>query len=432
MFVDDVTIVVAAGFGGDGSVHFRRERFIPLGGPDGGDGGRGGSVYLVADANQNTLARFVHERRFRAGRGGHGEGNLRHGKKGRDLVLHVPPGTTVRDAASGGIVADIVTVGERVQIARGGRGGLGNSHFATATHQAPKVADRGEPGEQRELHLELRLIAEVGLVGLPNAGKSTLLAAITRANPKIGAYPFTTLEPNLGVASVGDRQIVIADIPGLIEGAHRGAGLGHEFLRHIDRTRILLHLVDGSGQEGRDPVDDVRVIEQELEEHNPELLQRERTLVIAKADLPATRDNAARLRAAFAGKGDVYMVSAATHEGLAPLLQRVAAQLAELPPITAESPEPVETPPQILAQAVDSEQVRVTGTLIERLLYQTDWDNLESIERLRRRLVRERVPTLAARAGVATGQVLMGPTVWSVAPGDVQFLRVENAPSELV
>ncbi|HEV7215100.1 MAG TPA: GTPase ObgE, partial [Chloroflexota bacterium] len=299
MFSDEATIVVKAGDGGNGSAHFRRERFVPFGGPDGGDGGRGGTVFFLADANLNTLARFIHERTFRAARGGDGAGNRRHGAKGRDLVLRVPPGTVVRDATSGAVLADVVAVGQRVLIARGGRGGLGNTHFATATHQAPRVADRGEPGQLRTLQLELRLIAEVGLAGLPNAGKSTFLAAVTRAQPKIGAYPFTTLEPNLGVATLDDRAIIIADIPGLIEGAHEGVGLGHAFLRHVERTRVLLHLVDGSGQEGRDPVDDVRVIDEELGLHSPDLAARPRVLVVTKADLPETATNAERLRAAY-------------------------------------------------------------------------------------------------------------------------------------
>lgn len=427
MFADEATIVVKAGDGGNGSAHFRRERFIPFGGPDGGDGGRGGSIYFLADANLNTLARFVHERNFRAVRGGDGAGNRRHGAKGRDLTLRVPPGTIVRDAATGAIIADVVAEGQRVPIARGGRGGLGNTHFATATHQAPRVADRGEPGQLRTLQLELRLIAEVGLAGLPNAGKSTFLAAVTRAQPKIGDYPFTTLEPNLGVATLDDRAIVIADIPGLIEGAHEGVGLGHAFLRHVQRTRVLLHLVDGSGQEGRDPIDDVRVIDVELRLHSPELAARPQILVVTKADLPETAANAERLRATFGASRDVMVISAATHEGLLPLLQRVATMLDQLPPPPVLEPTPLPVEPDITVRVESPVAVRFGGSLMDRLLAQTDLSERDGVERLRRRLVHERLPALAARAGVSSGEMRVGSTVWQLAEGQITWLRMDEA-----
>lgn len=427
MFADEATITVRAGDGGNGSAHFRRERFVPFGGPDGGDGGRGGSVYFVADANLNTLARFIHERRFRAPSGGDGAGNRRHGAKGRDLVLRVPPGTVVRDAETGAVLTDVVTPGQRVQIARGGRGGLGNTHFATATHQAPRVADRGEPGQQRLLALELRLIAEVGLAGLPNAGKSTFLAAVTQATPKIGDYPFTTLEPNLGVATLGDRHIVIADIPGLIAGAHEGVGLGHEFLRHVERTRLLLHLVDGSGQEGRDPLDDVRVIDEELRLHSPQLAERLQILVVNKADLPDTAANAERLRAAFGDEREVFVISGATHAGLQPLMRRVAALLDQLPPPPTLEPTPVAVEPDINADLEGVGAVRFHGALLDRLVAQTDLSERDGIERLRRRLVQERIPALAARAGLSTGEVRIGSTVWQLQGGQLHWLRMDDA-----
>ena len=426
MFADDVTISVRAGDGGNGSAHFRREKFIPFGGPDGGDGGRGGSVYLVADRSLNTLARFRHERHFKAGRGGDGAGNRRHGAKGRDLVLRVPPGTTVRDAESEGVIADVVEPGARVQVARGGRGGLGNCHFVTATNQAPKVADRGEPGQERHLHLELRLIAEVGLVGLPNAGKSTFLAAVTRARPKIAAYPFTTLEPNLGVARVGDRDIVIADIPGLIEGAHEGVGLGHAFLRHVERTRLLLHLVDGSGQAGRDPLEDVRVIDQELRLHSPELAARPQLLVVNKADLPGTAEAAERLRRAFGGERPVSLISAATHQGLEPLLQRVAALLEELPEPAPVELTPVAVAPDFAPELERPGLVRFRGALADRLVAQTDLGSREGVERLRRRLVQEGAPAWAAWAGMATGGVRVGPTRWQLLDGRLVWAGMEE------
>jgi GTPase len=426
VFADEATIVVRAGDGGDGSAHFRRERFVPYGGPDGGDGGRGGSVYLLADTNLNTLTRFIHERNFRAERGGDGAGNRRHGAKGRDLVLRVPPGTIARDAGSGAVIADVTAPSQRVQVARGGRGGLGNTHFATATNQAPRVADRGEPGQLRTLQLELRLIAEVGLAGLPNAGKSTFLAAVTRAQPKIGNYPFTTLEPNLGVATLGDRTIVIADIPGLIEGAHEGAGLGHAFLRHVERTRLLLHLVDGSGQEGRDPLEDVTVIDEELRQHSPELASRPQILVVTKADLPETAANAERLRAAYGASREVMVISAATHQGLQPLLQRVAVLLEQLPPPPALEPSPVPVEPDITATVEAPNAVRFAGTLIDRLLAQTDLSERDGVERLRRRLVQERLPALAARAGVGSGELRLGPTVWQLLEGQLSWLRMDE------
>jgi GTP-binding protein len=426
MFADEATIVVHAGDGGNGSAHFRRERFVPYGGPDGGDGGRGGSIYLLGDANLNTLTRFIHERHFRAVRGGDGAGNRRHGAKGRDLLLRVPPGTIVRDAASGGVIADVVASGQRVQVARGGRGGLGNTHFATATNQAPRVADRGEPGQMRTLQFELRLIAEVGLAGLPNAGKSTFLAAVTRAQPKIGNYPFTTLEPNLGVATLGERTIIIADIPGLIEGAHEGVGLGHDFLRHIARTRLLLHLVDGSGQEGRDPLDDVAVIDEELRLHSPELAERPQILVVTKADLPDTAANAERLRTALGASREVVVISAATHDGLTPLLQRVAMVLDQLPPPPVLEPTPVPVEPDITAKVEAPNVVRFAGALMERILAQTDLSERDGVERLRRRLVQERVPALAARAGVSSGEVRLGPTVWQLLDSQLSWLRMDE------
>src|SRR4051812_32411814 len=253
MFLDRVTIFAKAGDGGDGAATFRREAHVPRGGPDGGDGGRGGSIHVRVDAGQTTLGDFRYKHHFKAQSGGRGERARRHGAAGDDLELVVPPGTAILDDETGALIADLVAVGQSVMIARGGRGGLGNTHFKTSTHQAPKHAQKGEPGEERWVRLELRLIADIGLVGLPNAGKSTILAAVTAATPKIADYPFTTLEPNLGVLDFGDldeRRPTIADVPGLIEGASSGAGLGHAFLRHVERTRILVHVVDGSS---RDP-----------------------------------------------------------------------------------------------------------------------------------------------------------------------------------
>src|SRR3954451_9738254 len=275
MFLDRVKIWVRAGDGGDGAATFRQEAHVPRGGPDGGDGGRGGSVYLRVDPAQTTLRDFGHRHHFRATAGGRGTRARRHGSAGDDLYLDVPPGTAVYADETGELLADLVAVGQTAMIARGGRGGLGNTHFKTSTHQAPKHAQNGEPGEERWLRLELRLIADVGLVGLPNAGKSTLLSASSRARPKIADYPFTTLEPNLGVVEIGGRggqTFVLADVPGLIEGAAEGAGLGHEFLRHVSRTKALIHVLDASGGlEGRDPLVDFETISREIEDYDEEL-----------------------------------------------------------------------------------------------------------------------------------------------------------------
>src|SRR5690348_11981581 len=329
MFLDRVKIWVRAGDGGDGAATFRKEAHVPRGGPDGGDGGRGGSVYLNVDAGQTTLRDFQYKHHFKASAGGRGERARRHGKAGDDLILDVPPGTAVLDDASGALLADLVATGQQAMVARGGRGGLGNTHFKSSTHQAPKHAQKGEPGEERALRLELRLIADIGLVGLPNAGKSTLLAALTAARPKIADYPFTTLEPNLGVpdlASAADpteeRRVTIADVPGLIEGASSGAGLGHAFLRHVERTRILLHLVDGSG---RDPEWDHDVIREELEAHDPALLEKPVLVVFNKIDRPAAADAWPAFRRARAAAGQpVVAISAADGTGLSELRAAVA------------------------------------------------------------------------------------------------------------
>src|SRR4051794_31897665 len=289
MFLDRVKIWVDAGDGGDGAATFRQEAHVPRGGPDGGDGGRGGSVHLRVDPGQTTLRDFQYRHHFKATPGGRGTRSRRHGKAGDDLVLEVPPGTAVYDDATGSLVADLVATGQTALVARGGRGGLGNTHFKTSTHQAPKHAQKGEPGEERWLRLELRLIADVGLVGLPNAGKSTLLAALTAAQPKIADYPFTTLEPNLGVMDLPDdeRRPTIADVPGLIEGASSGAGLGHAFLRHVERTRVLVHVVDGSA---RDPEADYAVIREELHAHDPALLEKPIVVAFNKVDVPSAAE----------------------------------------------------------------------------------------------------------------------------------------------
>jgi GTP-binding protein len=328
VFVDEVDISVKAGDGGRGSVSFRREKFVPRGGPDGGDGGKGGSVYLVATPHRNTLVHFRFNPEFHAERGRSGSGALKTGKTGNDLEIPVPVGTLAqqRDPENPDelvTIADLVRPGQRVLVAKGGRGGLGNAHFVSSTNRSPRKAQPGEPGEERKIRLQLKLLADMGLVGFPNAGKSTLIARISAAKPKIADYPFTTLTPNLGVVTLSDdRSFVVADVPGLIEGAHEGHGLGHQFLRHIERTKVLVHLVDVSGASGRDPVDDFVTIRRELELYNPELLEKPQIVAANKLDAV---DDRARVDALEAKARELnlpfHRISAVTGEGVQPLLE---------------------------------------------------------------------------------------------------------------
>ena len=326
-FVDEVDIHIEAGHGGSGSLSFRREKFVPRGGPDGGNGGPGGSVYAVADPHRNTLVHFQFNPEYKAQRGGNGAGSLRSGRAGNDLEVPVPVGTLIyaKDPESGELnqIADLTTVGQRVRLAQGGRGGLGNAHFATSTNRAPRKHQPGEPGEEFDLHLTLKLLADVGLVGFPNAGKSTLISVISAARPKIADYPFTTLTPNLGVVALsGDRSFVVADVPGLIEGAHEGHGLGHQFLRHIERTKVLIHLVDVSGASGRDPVEDFKILSNELKLFNPELLEKPQLVAANKIDavddpkrVTALEKHAKKLKLKF------FKISAVTGEGTKALIE---------------------------------------------------------------------------------------------------------------
>ncbi len=405
-FLDEARIYVKGGDGGNGALSFRREKYVPFGGPDGGDGGRGGSVFLRVNPNENTLLKFQYRRHFKAERGGHGAGRKKHGRKGDDLVIDVPPGTVV--STDEGLLADLVQPGEMLLVARGGRGGLGNVHFATPTNRTPRIAQKGEPGEERWLRLELKLLADVGLVGLPNAGKSSLLAAISAARPKIAAYPFTTLTPNLGVARVGDLAIVVADIPGLVAGAHRGVGLGHQFLRHIERARLLLHVLDASTP---DPVADYHTVRQELAAYNPALLERPVLIALNKMDLPEARERREALVGALGGPQVVYPVSALTGEGVAVLLTAVAGTLAELPPPRA----PSEGGLRVYRLAPEEERwtvertptgFRVRGRPVERLMAMTDLSQEDALAELQRRLGRMGVLQALERAGVQPGDTV--------------------------
>ncbi|HLQ28460.1 MAG TPA: GTPase ObgE [Ktedonobacteraceae bacterium] len=423
MFYDHTKIFVKAGDGGNGSRHFRREKFAPLGGPDGGDGGRGGSVYLEATTNLNTLIDYRYRHNFKADAGGMGLRQKMHGAKGEDIVLPVPCGTVVRDADSKELIADLVEEGQRVMVARGGRGGLGNVHFATSTHQAPQEAQKGEPGEERWILLELRLIADVGLVGYPNAGKSTLLSVVTAARPKIADYPFTTLAPNLGVVAIGQAGsgdefgFVLADIPGLIEGAAQGVGLGHEFLRHVRRTRLLIHMLDGASFE-RAPWQDFQTINQELREYDEQLARRPQIVVLNKIDLPEARERWPALKAQAERAGyPVFAISAATHQGTDELMQFTARRLHELQQeeleraaaqVNVDVAGTVLRPQPEDAFTISKEDgiYIVRGKRVERTVSMTDPENEEGMQRLQITLAKMGVTKSLEAAGVKVGDTV--------------------------
>lgn len=386
-FIDEARVLVAAGRGGDGACTFRREKFVPRGGPDGGCGGRGGSVVFVATSGKNTLYYFQHHRHFRAADGTPGTGSNCNGANGADQIVEVPPGTLIRDD-QGAVLADLLEPGDEFPVARGGRGGRGNKVFCTSRRQAPHFAEKGEPGEERWVRLELRLIAEVGLVGFPNVGKSTLLSRVSAAKPKVAAYPFTTLAPKLGVVALGeDRHFTMADLPGLIEGASEGKGLGDRFLRHAERTRLLVHLVDVSGWEGRNPVEDYRTIRAELEAHHGGLAAKPEMIVANKMDVPASEEHLAAFSAELGLP--VIPISAVTGLGVDVLIRAIGARLAELPPESPrERPMVVHRPePLYVVEKVDG-GFRVRGERVERLVAMTDHENDEACLRMERILCR--------------------------------------------
>lgn len=383
-FVDKVQIFVQAGHGGNGCMSFRREKYIAAGGPDGGDGGHGGSVVLRVDTGMTTLMDFRYKRKYTAEPGGNGAGSNMKGRNGQDLVIRVPLGTVVRDAESGEVIRDMSDETDFV-LAKGGRGGWGNQHFATPTRQAPRFAKSGLPGESHDVVLELKLLADVGLVGFPNVGKSTLLSVVSGAHPKIANYHFTTLFPNLGVVYLGEGEsFVMADIPGIIEGASEGVGLGHDFLRHIDRCRLVVHVVDVSGSEGRDPVEDFITINQELRQYSPDLANRPMIVAANKTDILQDEDNLERLRAYTDSLGlPLYEMSAAIHRGTKELVRAIYEKLQELPPITVYEPEYVKP----LAEAGDADELTieeqdglwlVSAPWMERLIADINFDDYES------------------------------------------------------
>jgi GTP-binding protein len=422
MFIDEAIITVRSGDGGDGAVHFRREKYVPRGGPDGGDGGRGGDIVLEVRPTLNTLVSFRHATRFPARNGGRGGKQNQTGKSADELVIYLPPGTLVSDHESGEVLGDLVDPGQRLLVCKGGRGGRGNARFATPTHQAPRIAEKGEPGKERTLKLVLKLIADIGIIGAPNAGKSTLLAALTDAKPKIAPYPFTTLEPNLGVAILDeDTTLVLADIPGLIEGAHRGVGLGHDFLRHIQRTQVLIHLLDG---EASDPLLDFAQINSELSLFDPDLAAKPQIVALNKLDLPQVRERWPYIEAAVKERlkkeslrgalpSEPMAVSALAGTGVRTLLQRAAQALAEMKRHAPEAPIPQELP--VYRPATDPrsfniqrlpEGWKVSGEAIERAAAMTYWEYDDSIRRFQRILSAIGVEEALRKAGVKPGDTV--------------------------
>ena len=408
MFFDEAKVYVQGGKGGDGCVSFRREKYVPFGGPNGGRGGRGGNVYLGVDPRLNTLITFKQQAHWRAPHGERGRGKNQTGAQGKALIIPVPPGTVAYDADSGELLADLIQEGQRALLAAGGRGGRGNASFTTSTNQAPRIAENGEPGEERWIKLELKLIADVGFIGMPNAGKSTLLSVVSAARPKIADYPFTTLQPNLGVVAVGNHTFVAADIPGLIEGAHEGAGLGHEFLRHVERTRVLVHLVDGTAV---DIMGDFRQINNELAMFSQKLADKPQVLVLNKMDIPAVREIWPLVRDEWREAGHQPLaISAVTGENVNTLLYAIIDLLEQLPR-EEEGPElPVlEAEPEEKRFEIEHEKDgswRVRGVAIERAAVMTRWDLHESAMRFQRILGALGITEALEAAGVKHGDLV--------------------------
>lgn len=412
MLIDQAEIYVRSGKGGDGMVHFHREKYVPRGGPDGGDGGKGGDVVLEVKPTLNTLSVFRQKERYLAPDGKNGGPNNMSGKMGPDLVIHVPPGTVVFDAESGDLLGDLTEPGQRLIVCKGGRGGRGNQHFATARHQVPRTAEKGEPAEEKRLRLELKLIADIGLVGVPNAGKSTLLSVLTNARPKIAPYPFTTLEPNLGVAQIDDANtVVLADIPGLIEGASQGAGLGFEFLRHVQRTRVLIHLLDGLSE---DPVADFSQTNTEMSLFDPNLAKKPQIVAVNKIDQPQTLERLPQLKRDLKKRGvtKIWEISALARTNVRELLLAAAKRLAETPAIQdAEAPMPVykpkEDPKEFTIRREANGDWRISNTAIERAAKMTYFEHPGSLRRFQKMMESLGVDDALRKAGVQNGDTVL-------------------------
>lgn len=412
MFVDTAKISIKAGDGGDGAVSFHREKYVASGGPDGGDGGKGGDIVFLADSNVSTLADFRYKRKYSAPKGENGQGGRRAGKKAEDLVIKVPVGTLVKDAESGRVLAD-VSGKEPVVVAKGGKGGWGNVHFATPVRQTPRFAKPGLPGESFEVQLELKLLADVGLVGFPNVGKSTLVSVVSQAKPIIANYHFTTITPVLGVVSMGEgSSFVMADIPGLIEGAWQGTGLGHQFLRHVERCRMLVHIVDVSGSEGRDPISDFKIINEELRKFNPELAKRPMIVAGNKCDM-ATDEQIAEFKAYVEGEGyEFFPIMAAIAYDVEPMLKKIQEMLSKLPPITTYEPDPA---PIIKAEDVKKSDVEITvrdgiyfveAQWLLKIMRTVDFDDFESLNYFQNVLINGGVIDALREKGINEGDTV--------------------------
>lgn len=414
MFLDEVNITVTGGKGGNGVTSFRREKYVPRGGPDGGDGGRGGHVIFKVDEGLNTLSSFRNRKVFKAQSGGSGSGGNRTGKDGEDLIIPVPPGTVVFNAEQRTILADLTEDGEEFIAARGGKGGRGNARFASSTKQVPRHSELGTPGEENQLRLELKLLAEVGLVGLPNAGKSTLLSRVSNSQPKIADYPFTTLAPFLGVVDWKDKSMVWADLPGLIEGAHKGVGLGHQFLRHVERTRVLLYVLDGSGFSGEEPLDAFKQVREELKNYRKDLSKRQALVAVNKSDLPETRERWAGVKENLEKQGfKVVAISAATGAGIEELCEKVYTELQNAPQPKLEKPLETE---KILKEGSpfsikkEGEVFVVFGGEAEKKITTTNFDNEESVRNLLSFLQKKGLYEALKNEGIQEGDtVRIGP-----------------------
>jgi GTP-binding protein len=414
MYFDEVIIEVSGGKGGDGVIQFRREKYVPRGGPDGGDGGHGGDVLLEVDPHLNTLSEFRHQRKFRAQDGTRGKGKNQTGASGENLEVRVPPGTIVFDESNGRLLGDLVENGQQLLICKGGRGGRGNTRFKSSKNKAPRIAEKGEPPEEKVIRLEMKLIADVGIIGVPNAGKSTLLSVVSNAKPKIAPYPFTTLQPNLGVVDLDDEiQLVLADIPGLIEGAHRGEGLGHDFLRHIQRTRVLIHLLDGLSDE---PFLDFAQINSELALFDPALGDKPQVIVLNKMDLPEVEMKWEGIKKQLQDKGyqDIYAISAIAQKGIKPVLYRAVQLLNDVPVYEYRSEVdgdqlPVyrfdKDPQDYFIHKTDTGW-RITGEALERAAAMTYWEHFQSIRRFHRILEAMGVDEALREAGVEVGDLV--------------------------
>lgn len=411
MFTDTSKIFIQAGSGGNGAVTFHREKYVAAGGPDGGDGGNGGNVVALADKDISTLMDFRYKKKYAAQNGENGKDSRRSGRNGEDLIIKFPPGTIIKDAETNKVICDLKHDGDRFIIARGGSGGWGNAHFATATRQTPKFAKSGLPGDEREVTLELKLIADVGLLGFPNVGKSTFLSIISDARPKIANYHFTTLVPNLGVVDMGDGSFVVADIPGIIEGAHLGVGLGHEFLRHVERTRLLLHFVDVSGIEGRDPIEDFKTINSELEKYSEKLAEKPQIVVANKCDLPSFNENFENFKEKMEADGyKVFKLSAATKNGVKELLNYVYETLSTLPEEEDEDYEMFDfdeykSEEEITVEIVDGVYI-VKGMRVRKIVGSTNFDDYESLQYFQRMLRKSGVIDLLEKNGIKEGDTV--------------------------